>query len=175
MFHLFRLAIGQLFLATIACPVVLFAQSDKSNDVFADLLRSEFGGISEQEISEIIDIRNRLGGGTAIELNWPTRSEKPGKAAPFELPIFNADTPEHLVVDTESERIFLKMLDQCSTGLKKPGSIVANDYRKIARKLDELASDLEDLELYVTADEIRSQASKLRNQARTASQSKLIR
>ena len=122
----------------------LFAQSEQSNDEFSDLLRSKTKELSTQEINEIISIRERLGGGTGLELdrlfveqvqkNAPKEDGKT-KVATQPSPVLREPEP------TQSRVLFTK-----PTARKSVDVANLSNYRKIARKMEELAADLEDLE-----------------------------
>ena len=135
-------------------PVDMFAQETKSNDDFAKILKSENKDISEETVAEILAIRKRLGSGLGLEV-----------ADSFKLP--ETKSLSTLVEsDSPSGKIFLNAMKSWKAKSTQPAGVFVGKLRMVARKMDQLAADLEDLDLFEDADQIRNQAAKIRLRAR---------
>ena len=159
-----------LVVCHIALSPSLFAQSEQSHDEFSDLLRAESETLTDPQIQEILEIRKRLGGGTGLELGnllAPPKSNKDqanDKQAPAvqQLPRVVPFLPKTNDVPPFPAGDYIAAVRPV---LSLPVNDVAG-YRKIARKMDELAADLEDLNLFEDADLLRVRANRLRLKVR---------
>lgn len=149
------------------------------NDAFANVLKKEVRGLSQTSIDEIIEIRKRLGGGTGLgdsdlvglgNNSWTSDLFTDSKS------ILDHHKPAPRFAKTQSEKLFFEMLQniedldvkQTVTKSARTKDRIA-DIRATARRIDELAADLEELELFGDADELRALATDIRAKARPKS------
>ncbi|MEM9410101.1 MAG: hypothetical protein AAGA30_03240 [Planctomycetota bacterium] len=152
----------------LVLPSVVFGQMEPQKgavepfdegESFAKVLESTSSELSPEVIDEIVQIRKRLGGGTGLELDQIFKNLEP-----LTSPIPNDLLANH---DVKAENWFLESLQACeslsvATTHRTSSSSPPKPVLKIARKMDEIAADLEDLEFYRDADSIRQQAQQLR-------------
>lgn len=149
----------------------LWAQTKQSNDEFSNLLQSKSRELSAQEVNEILAIRKRLGGGTGLELDALFLDQNQ------DLSPNESSLPPRTTLNLSPLKPVANSVPQPASLAKpqnrplEPQTIVPSNmsnYRKIARKMEELAADLEDLNLFEDADILRERANRLRNIVRTA-------
>lgn len=177
--------VGLIVLSTFAwsqCPPAAGQQdAPAGQNTFAQVLKNEVRGLSQTSIDEIVEIRKRLGGGTGLELteqvdltdpHWQNQIHKATKSS------LDHQHPSPDSARTASERLFFVMLCQADpvhvgrTITRENGqhnSVRLADIRETARRADQLAADLEELELFVDADALRTLASQIRRKARPRS------
>ena len=166
---------------------------------FADILKNEASSLSDSSINEILEIRKRLGGGTGIgisDLFKPTSIRKTRKKSTLKAnvsSILDDKKPVPSLAVSDSERIFFEMLQSSPpvhVGRTDPGYHRNNrtqsapedqvlgesevksqgkTARDAARRIEQLAADLEDSELFAGADRLRQVAADLRQQVRKTS------
>ncbi len=124
-----------------------------AKDTFAEILKTEAEGMSADGINEILQIRKQLGGGTGLELE--TILGCSNNLIRFD-PATRDGEPVHR--------------PNAASDSSLPATAVSR-IRRVARQLDEMAADLEDVELYEHADDLRVKADSLRRQARNTTRS----
>ncbi len=154
----------------------LSAQQQQSNELFAEILKSENQDISEEAVDEILAIRKRIGGIGLPSQEFSAKASQPGSA-----PIAD-QKPAQLQADTNSGRnpkwkdlqfkADSKAVSPLKSGTKK---IRIRQLRAVARKMDTLAADLEDLDLFQDADTLRARAASIRGEARRSAMSPVYR
>lgn len=182
------------------------ADAQQAEESFAEVLKSEAVDLSDTSINEILEIRRRLGGGTGLGSDSKQSAAEDSKVAPAPsavetesdskpanrqlgaLSLRTESILDHKKPDpndaiTPSERMFFEMLEETKPlhvgrEFVKTGDRSSN-IRDTARLADQLAADLEDLEMYSKADSLRNLASQIRRtarqNARTASAQRKIR
>ena len=159
--------IGSVVLLVSILTTGLPAQSTSAKDEFANQLRSTSPEIEEESIAEILEIRERLGGGTGLELSDLFAEESKTVNQTMKL-----DRSFQFNQPVKSEALFRQAVQACEKAQTAPTQLVsfakASSLRKIARKMDEVAADLEDIELFEDADFIRKRAQNLREKLRMA-------
>ena len=156
--------------------------SPTEDDTFTAILKSETYGLSAESVDEIIQIRKRLGGGTRLEFDQPFTSRQASrKSAPTTVSQFDSvivsEPLDPATSATESERLFFEMINRTSEPkthcLNCLAAQVANadgedipELRSVARRIDELAAELEEINQFEHADNLRLRAASLRQQAR---------
>ena len=148
----------------------LYAQNSSGQDLFEAMLRKKSSEkLTPEEIQDIMQIRSRLGGGTGLELDevftkYSTqRQEEPARYFQ-KLDDANRHTPV-----VAAEKLFWQMLDSFQTSQTSQADQSAaqtRSLRSIARRLEEIAADLEEWEMFDNADQLRLQAAKVRQQSR---------
>ena len=149
------------------------ASSD--DDAFAKALKQEAAGISQTSIDEIIEIRKRLGGGIGLGGSNPLFDSAQNQKV--KRPAQTKSSLDHQIPNpddacTDSERLFFELLGK-GNPIHVGRQLIESDendraanLRSTARRVDQLAADLEELELFADADELRSFATKMRKKAR---------
>ena len=163
-----------VLIITLTCSTVLIAQNPTGNDLFESMLKQESSQkLSSEEINEIVAIRNRLGGGTGLELSAVLEEPPFPEEENPELYFAQNDDSQPLVPIVAAEKLFWQMLDAYQPRPPKPqaNSTVSRNseiepLRVIARRLEELAADMEELNLFEGADGLRNQAARVRQQSR---------
>lgn len=169
------------FLFCCGVSLVQGQNSETRDDTFTAILNSGNYGLSQESIEEIVQIRQRLGGGTRLEVGQPFKSiEACPKPVPTELVQFESalacELPDPASSSTESERLFFDMIHSIAEpAISFPADQLAYDdsenipaLRSVARRIDELAADLEEINQFEHADSLRLRATKLRHQARVS-------
>lgn len=148
--------ISTFLFSAVLFPAYLFAQDQGSNDAFAEILRSTNQQVSEETIAEIVKIRNRIGSRLDLDMEntlWNLDDHHS-----------NVQLSDLVNSESRSEKIFAGMVE-CTESVAVS---LVSDLRQITRKMDDIAADLEELQLYEDADVIRHRASIIRNNARNA-------
>ena len=160
--------------ATIACCDFLAAQNDGNESLFETVLRQESSQkLSNEELREIVNVRKRLGGGTGLELDEVLFKNPFTSQANPEKYFKEIDESESFEPVEFAEKLFWQMLDSSKTQKTQPTFAASADskqdakpanidgLRSIARRLEEIAADMENHELFDDADELRSRAANI--------------
>ncbi len=182
----FHTSMAILFLIGSLLADSLLAQQTGDQDAFKSILKSAADGLADESIDEILEIRKQLGGGTGLETHELFDFSSTGCQGSERLPCCPSalastlpDCPDCESAATYSERLFFSMLQPDPARCRNEGGLPATDnamekdghvrqIRDIARRLEQLAADLEDLDLFTDADSLRSRAARLRFTARAA-------
>ncbi len=156
--------------------------SPTGDDTFTAMLKSEIYGLSAESIEEIVQIRQQLGGGTRLEFDQPLmRMPACPEPAPTTISQFasvlGCELPDPESSATESERLFFEMINAASKPTMNCLNCLAAEVadgdgkditalRSVARRIDELAAELEEIHQFDHADNLRLRATSLRQQAR---------
>ena len=194
--------VGVFISFTLAGDAFSQLKGDAAGDTFAEMLKTEATDLPPASVQEILEIRQRLGGGTGLGASGLGISKLFDQVPVAKVPISAAkhssilddnpaenDSRTASAIDTllsfecpspdlascKSERMFFEMLaentQKDATNRDQEAVQPVAALRNVVRRMDSLAADLEEMELYSDADSIRNRASKLRAQARRSAKS----
>jgi len=170
-----------MFIGLAATSMTIAQDAEVKTNPFVDMLRQTSGAISDDEIREIMAIRERLGGGTKLDLKNFFSDEPAEKPASRRFGVSElldgfktADYTSPISKPSKAARMFLRHIDAADS---KPGVVAAvksiatgnsnvSKMRDIARRMEVLAADIEDMELFEDADLLRSRANRIRLRVR---------
>ena len=186
---MFQKTFKLLTVFTGCCLFSAGAFAQEPTELFKSMLKEEsLKTLSSNEIDEIMNIRQRLGGGTGLELNniLLSDTDKPTKPIEQSVPAVQA---VYVMPNVSAEQIFLKMAS--TFGLQGPAekepnnssldtkpitgsksadsgasSAALKSMQNLARRIEELAADVEQMNLFQEADGLRNQASQIRLKTR---------
>lgn len=163
----------------VAASFSIAQDTDKKINPFEDMLRQSSEEISDEDVREIISIRQRMGGGTKLDLgSFFTKESTASKPEGEELLGKLKNKEDYSIAGSNlAEQIFMRHVPPASSGIgigigsgvlisddsAKPNALVL---RNIAKRMEMLAADMEDLEIFEDADFLRSRANKIRLRAR---------
>lgn len=158
-----------MFIAVVMVSVSNAQDSGKKSNPFEDMLRTTSTKISEDDVREIMAIRQRMGGGTKLDLDdFFTKTPGFAETDGSNSTLLNEHTSENSSIAinsaTPAATMFMRHLRGSApqTSLKEDVSHL----RSIAKRMEILAADMEELDFFEDADLLRSRANKIRMKAR---------
>lgn len=175
-----------IFVSLSVVSLAIAQEPETKINPFADMLRQTSKKISDDEIREIMAIRERMGGGTKLDLDGYVAEQPawPGLGVSEMLDDSKSENSTNPFANpSPAARMFMQHIESAapisnpfeSTVSSSNAKSNVSKMRDIAKRMELLAADIEELELFEDADLLRNRANKIRMQARKSSSTRQAR